>query len=120
MDFVFRFPADSHKSTGNLVFVDRLSKMVHLIAVPELINASACARVFIDTIFRLHGLPREIVSDRDPRFTADFGQFVFKTRKTRLKMSTSDHPETDGHTERANRVLEEILRGYVHSFTNWS
>ena len=120
MDFVFGFPADPHKNTDILVFVDRFSKMVHLVAVPESINASACARVFIDTIFRLHGLPRELVSDRDPRFTAEFWRFVFKTLGTRLQMSTSDHPETDGQTERANRVLEEILRGYVHSLTNWS
>ena len=94
--------------------------MVHLVAVPESINASACARVYIDTVSCLHVLPRELVSDRDPRFTAEFWRSVFTTLGTRLNMFTSDHPETDGETERANRVLEEILRGYVHSFTNWS
>uniref|UniRef100_A0AAV1TBQ6 Integrase catalytic domain-containing protein n=1 Tax=Peronospora matthiolae TaxID=2874970 RepID=A0AAV1TBQ6_9STRA len=94
--------------------------MVHLVAVPETITASGCACVFIDTIFRLHGLSRELVSDRDPRFTADFWRSVFKSLGTRLKMSTSDHPESDGQTERANRVFEEILRGYVHSFESWS
>ena len=113
MDFVFGFHADSHKNTGILVFVDRFSKMVHLIAVSESIDASECARVFIDTVFRLHGLPREIVSDRDPRFTAAFWQSVFKTLGMRLMMSTSDHSETDGQTERAKCVLDEILRGYV-------
>ena len=71
MDFVFEFPADPHKNTGIIVFVNRFSKMVHLVALPESINASASARVFIDTIFCLHGLPRELVSDRDPRFTAE-------------------------------------------------
>ncbi|CAI5738235.1 unnamed protein product [Peronospora farinosa] len=98
MDFVFGFPKDAHGNNGILVFVDRFSKMVHLVAVPESITAEGCARVFIDTIFRLHGLPRELVSDRDPRFTAEFWR----------------------STERANRVLEEILRRYVHSFTSWS
>ena len=77
------------------MFVDRFSKMVHLVAVPESINVSAFARVFIDTIFRLHGLPRELVSDQDPRFTAEFWRSMFKTLGTRLQMSTSDHPETD-------------------------
>ncbi|CAI5711096.1 unnamed protein product [Peronospora effusa] len=120
MDFVFGFSKDAHGNNGILVFVDRFSKMVHLVAVPESITAEGCARVFIDTIFRLHGLPRELVSDRDPRFTAEFWRSVFQTLGTRLTMSTSDHPETDGQTERANRVLEEILRGYVHSFTSWS
>ena len=120
MDFVFGFPADSHKTTGILVFVDRFSKMVHLVAVPESINASAFACVFIDTVCRLHSLPRKLVSDRDPRLTAEFWRSLFKILETRLTMSTSDHPKTDSQTERDNRVLEEILRGYVHSFTNCS
>ncbi|CAI5704489.1 unnamed protein product [Peronospora effusa] len=120
MYFVFGFPKDAHGNNGILVFVDRFSKMVHLVAVPESIPAEGCARVFIDTIFRLHSLPRELVSDRDSRFTAEFWRSVFQTLGTRLTMSTSDHPETDGQTERANRVLEEILRGYVHTFTSWS
>ena len=119
MDFVFGFLADFHKNTCFLVFVERFSKMVNLVAVPESINSSACARVFIDTVFRLHGLPRELVSDLGPRFTAEFWCFVFKILGTRLWMSTSDHSETDGQLERANPVLEDIFRGYVHSFTNW-
>ena len=104
---------------NELVFVDRFGKMVHLVALPESMNASACARVFICTVFRLHGFPRELFSYRDPRFTAEFWRSVFKTLGTCLNMFTSDHPETDGQTERANRVLAEIFRGYVHSFTDW-
>ena len=91
MDFVFAFPADPHKNTGILVFADRLSKMEHLVAVPETINASTCSRVFIDTVFRFHGLPRELVSDWDPRFSIKFWHCVFKTLESRLKISTSDH-----------------------------
>uniref|UniRef100_A0AAV1V7I5 Integrase catalytic domain-containing protein n=1 Tax=Peronospora matthiolae TaxID=2874970 RepID=A0AAV1V7I5_9STRA len=120
MDFIYGFPKDVHKNTGIIVFVDRFSKMVHLVAVPESITAQGCARVFIDTISRLHGLPRELVSDRDPLFTAEFWQSVFRSLGTRLQMLTLDHPETDGQTERVNRVLEEILRGCVHSFTSRS
>ena len=55
MDFVFGFNEDTHKNKGILVFVDRFSKMVHLAAVPKSIMAQGCARVFFDTIFRLHG-----------------------------------------------------------------
>ena len=121
MDFVFGFAPDDNGNTGVLVFVDRLSKMVHLAAVPATITADGTAKVFVDTIFRLHGMPSEIISDRDPRFTAAFWQSVFKRLGTRLKMSTADHPQTDGQTERVNRVLEEILRAYAHSFQNrWS
>uniref|UniRef100_A0AAV1U081 Integrase catalytic domain-containing protein n=1 Tax=Peronospora matthiolae TaxID=2874970 RepID=A0AAV1U081_9STRA len=118
MDFVFGFPKEAHKNTGILVFFGRFSKMYHLAAVPESITAQGCARAFIDNIFQMHGLPHELVSDRDPRFTAEFWQSVFRSLGTSLTMSTSDHPETDGQTERVNRVLEEILRGYVHSFTH--
>ena len=64
MDFVFGFPDDAHKNNGILVFVDRYSKMVHLAAIRKLITAQGCARVFNDMVFRLHGLPRELVSDR--------------------------------------------------------
>ena len=96
MDFVFGFPEDVRKNNGILVFVDHFSKMVHLAAVPESIRAHGCSRVFVVTIFRLHGLPRELVCDRDPRFTAEVWQSVFRSPGTRLKMSTSDHPETDG------------------------
>ena len=59
MDFVFVFHEDAHKTNVILVFVDRFSKMVHLAAVNESVSAHGCARVFIDTVFRLHGLPRK-------------------------------------------------------------
>jgi hypothetical protein len=94
--------------------------MVHLAAVPETITAADSARVFLDNVFRLHGMPTEIISDRDPRFVAAFWQGVFRLLGTQLKMSTADHPETDGQTERTNRTLEEILRAYAHSFESWS
>ena len=120
MEFVFGKPKDAYKNNEILVFVDRFSKILHLAAVQKSIIAQGCTRVFIDTVFRLHGLPRKVVSNRDLRFAAVFWQSVFRSLGTRLTMSTSDHPETDGQTERVNRVLEEILRGYVQSFTGWS
>ena len=83
--------------------------MYHLAAVNESISAHGFAHVFIDTVFRLHGLPRELVSDRDPRFTATFWQSVFRSLGTRLTMSTSDHPETVAQTERVNRVLKRYF-----------
>ena len=70
MDFVFGFLEEAHKNNGILVFVDRFSKMVHRAAVHD--SISAHARDFIETIFRLHGLPRKLVSDIDPQFTATF------------------------------------------------
>ncbi|KAF1316233.1 reverse transcriptase, partial [Globisporangium splendens] len=120
MDFVFGLPPDNGRRTGVLVFVDRFSKMVHLTAVSEDITAAQTARVFVDTVFRLHGMPQEIVSDRDPRFTARFWMETFALLGTKLSMSTSDHPETDGQTERVNRAVGGIVRSYAHAFLNWS
>ena len=72
MDFAFGYPEDTHKKNCILVFVDPFSKMIYLAAIPKSITAHGCARVFIDTVFRFHGLPRELVSDCDPQFTAEF------------------------------------------------
>ncbi|KAG3174619.1 hypothetical protein PC128_g17994 [Phytophthora cactorum] len=72
MDFVFGFPPDSKRRTGGVVFVDRFSKMVHLAAVPAEVTAVQTARLFVDMVFKHHGMPLDIVSDRDPHFTARF------------------------------------------------
>ncbi|KAF1332095.1 reverse transcriptase, partial [Globisporangium splendens] len=120
MDFIFGLPADSSKKTGILVIVDRFSKMVHLSALPASVTAKQTAQIFLDSVFRLHGMPTEIASDRDPRFTAAFWQELFRLLGTQLKMSTADHPQTDGQTERVNRTLEDTLRSYAHSFTHWN
>jgi transposase InsO family protein len=88
--------------------------MVH--SAPLTTNASAptVAKVFFDTMFRLHGLPQVIVSDRDTRFTSQFWKALFSHLGTKLVMSTAFHPQTDGQTERANRTLEDMLRAYTN------
>ena len=110
MDFLFGLPKDSYGNTGIVVFVDRLSKMAHLAAVPDTIDGEGTATLFIDRVFRQHGLPLAIVSDRDPCFTSKFWKSIFKLLGTRLDMSTADHPQTDGQTERINRIIGDILR----------
>ena len=110
MDFVFGLPKDSEGNTSIVVFVDRLSKLAHLAAVPDSIDAEGTAKLFIDRVFRQHGFPVAIVSDRDPRFTGKFWKSIVKVLVTRLDMSTADHPQTDGQTERVNCVINDILR----------
>ncbi|KAF1315245.1 reverse transcriptase, partial [Globisporangium splendens] len=102
MDFIFGLPRDTHGRNGILVFVDRFSKMVHLAPVSDKISAEKTAKIFVDVVFRLHGLPVEIVSDRDTRFTSKFWRSDFWTPK------------------RVNRVLEDVLRSYATSFKEWS
>ncbi|OWY99830.1 reverse transcriptase [Phytophthora megakarya] len=77
MDFVFGLPRDSRRKTGIVVFVDRFSTMVHLAAVAAEVTSVQTARLFVDMVFKHHGMPNDVVADRDPRFTARFWQEVF-------------------------------------------
>ncbi|POM73037.1 Hypothetical protein PHPALM_10156, partial [Phytophthora palmivora] len=120
MDFVFGLPGDSKRKTGIVVFVDRFSKMVHLAAVSAQVISEQTTRLFVDMVFKHHGMPSNFVSDRDPRFTARFWKEVFTLHGTQFSMSTADHPQTDGQTEPVNRVLVDLLKSYAHSFHNWS
>jgi hypothetical protein len=94
--------------------------MMH--AIPTTIHATAeqLADLFHAHVFKLHGLPLQIVSDRDPRFTADFWSSLFKALGTKLSFTASNNPQADGQTENANKTLEQMLRAYVSPFqTDW-
>jgi hypothetical protein len=71
-------------------------------------------------VFRLHGLPQQLISDRDPRFTSKVWQALMSRLQVSHAMSTAFHPQTDGNTERVNRVLEDMLRHFVDpARSNW-
>ena len=96
------------------VFVDRFTKMVHYAACWDTLAAQQFADLFVQNVLRLHGCPVRMVSDRGSIFTAAFWREVAAAMgPTALDFSTAFHPQSDGQTERANRVLEEMLRHYV-------
>ena len=113
MDLITKLPKTSKGNDAIIVFVEKFTKMVHYAATTTTCTAVEVARIFFDSVVRLHGVPMHIVSDRDPRFTSKFWQHLWQMLGTQLKMSTSHHPQTDGQTERANRTLEDVLRHYV-------
>ena len=120
MDFIMGLPLTCRGHNAILTFVDRLTKYVHLIPTTCNVDAEQSARLYIDNIFALHGLSRSIVCDRDPRFTSSFFKEVFSLLGTDIKMSTAHHPQTDGMTERVNRIVEDTLRSFVnHRQNNW-
>ena len=115
MDFITGLPRTKDGHDAILVIVDRLTKWGYFVPTATTIDAKETARLFHDVVFARHGMPKRIVSDRDTRFTSHFWRAFFDAMGTSLAMSTSYHPQTDGQTERVNRVLEEALRGYVGS-----
>ena len=113
MDFITDLPVTKQGHDAIWVVVDLLSKMVHLEPCKKTITAEGTAELYEKAIFRLHGLPKSIVSDRDVRFVSEFWRAIQKRFKTDLRMSTKNHPQTDGQTENANQVLEDTLRHFV-------
>jgi hypothetical protein len=92
MDFITQLPVTKTCYDAIAVFVDRLTKMVHFAPTYTDCSARDVARLFNDTVFKHHGLPSELISDRDPRFTSKFWTELTRLFGTKLKMSTAFHP----------------------------
>ncbi|MBW0508459.1 hypothetical protein O181_048174 [Austropuccinia psidii MF-1] len=112
MDFITQLPL-SNNFDSILVVVDRFSKMAIFITTYGAITALELAQIFISHVFFKHGLPVSIVSDRGSLFVSSIWTNLCKQLKISRDLSTSFHPETDGHTERVNQILERYLWMYV-------
>jgi hypothetical protein len=109
MDFTVGLPKSGNKSVI-MVVIDRLSMYAHLCALQHPFTTTTVDQLFMDHVFKLHGMPHSIVSDHDPNFTSNFWQELFKLQGTQLHLRTSYHPQTDGQTEVFNKCLETYLR----------
>ena len=105
MDFIVGLPAYKG-NTCILVVVDCFSKGLHLGMLPTHHTAYTVAMTFMEMVGKLHGMPRSIVSDRDPLFISKFWRELFALSGTRLCLSSAYHPQSDGQTEVANRIIE--------------
>ncbi|KAJ0538417.1 putative nucleotidyltransferase, Ribonuclease H [Helianthus annuus] len=120
MDFVTKLPRTRKGNDAIWVIVDRLTKSAHFLPIKETFSMERLAKLYVDEIVSLHGVPLSIVSDRDSRFTSRFWTSFQESMGTRLNLSTAYHPQTDGQSERTIQTLEDMLRACVIDFGgNW-
>jgi len=104
-----------------LVVCDRFLKISHFVMTTEKTTAEGLARLFRDYVWKLHGLPESVISDRGPQFAAGLTRELNKMLGIETKLSTAYYPQTDRQTERTNQELEQYLRMYVnHRQNNWA
>ncbi len=109
LDFVPGLPP-SQGNTVVLTVVDRFSKATHFIPLPKLPSNKETAVAVLDHVFRIHGLPMDVVSKRGPQFVSKFWREFCKLLGATVSLSSGFHPQSNGQTERANQDLERMLR----------
>jgi len=102
IDFITKLPKAAKQHDSIMMVVDKLTKATHFIPVKLTHKVANIADIYMKEIARLHGVPKEIVFDRDPKFTPNFWKGLFKGFGTNLNFSIAYHPESDGQTERVN------------------
>ena len=113
MDFVVGFPWTQKQHDSIWVVVDRLSKYAHFIPIKSTYLVEDYAWIFTDDIVCRHNIPLSIISDRGAQFTSRFLRSFQKGLGTKVKLSTTFHPQTNGQAERTLRTLEDILRACI-------
>jgi hypothetical protein len=119
MDFLMPIPESKNRHNAILVIVDRLTKTAHFIPTTDRVTAKETAELFLQNIFRYHGLPDSIVSDRDPRFTSHFWENLHKILGIKLLMSTAEHPQTDGQSEATVKIVQKLIRPFAFQEQDW-
>nr|GFC32793.1 reverse transcriptase domain-containing protein [Tanacetum cinerariifolium] len=113
MDFITKLPKSSHGFDTIWVIVDRLTKSAYFLPIRENDPLEKLARLYLNRIVAIHGIPVSIICDRDGRFTSNFWKSFQKDLGTDICMSTANHPETDGQSERTIQTLKDMLRACV-------
>jgi len=122
VDFITKLPSSGErKFTAIMVVVDRLTKMAHFIPTFNECDAPTCAKLYMQRVWRIHGAPDQVISDRGSQFDSDFMKEFLKSIGSKTSLSTAYHPQTDGQTERVNQELETFVRIFCdYRQDNWA
>jgi hypothetical protein len=120
MYFIIGLPRSTKQNDAIMVVVDKLRKVAHFIPVKSTCKEIDISNIFMKEIFRLHGMPKEIISNRDTQLTSNIWISRFDGFETKFLFSTAYHPQTNGKIERVNQVLKDMFRMHVmHQPKKW-
>jgi transposase InsO family protein len=113
VDFIVELP-ESNGKDAIMVVVDSVTKRSHFVSTVTTLSAAGTAQLYLRHIWKHHGLPRKVVSDRGPQFVAEFTKELYRLLGIKLAATTAYHPQGDGQTERVNQELEQYLRLFIN------
>jgi hypothetical protein len=116
MDFVMGLPRGKKGNDAIWVVVDRLTKFALFLPMKTTDSMDKLVKLYVNEVIRLHGVPISIVSDRYPRFTSRIWPSLQLALETKLNLSTTFYPQTDGQSERTIQTLEDLLWSRVLEF----
>ncbi|GMF88817.1 unnamed protein product [Phytophthora fragariaefolia] len=118
MDFIVALPKTDAGFDAIMVVVDRLTKRDHFLPTTTVASTMETAKLYRDRVFALHGLPEEILSDRDSKFTSVLWTSLCEMLGTHQKLTTAFRQQANGVTERVNQTIENYLRAFSNSNSN--
>ena len=119
VDFIVELP-ESNGKDAIMVVVDSVTKCSHFVSMVTTLTAAGTAQLYLQHIWKHHGLPRRVVSNRGPQFVAEFTKELYRLLRIKLAATTVYHPQGDGQMERVNQELEQYLRLFVNQRQkNW-
>ena len=120
MNFMTDLPGSDEYDTI-LVVIDSLTKMSHFISCKKDLDARHFTTLFMQHVVRLHGIPRDMITNRGSLFTSGLWKQITEKLGIERRLSTAFHAQTDGQTERTNAILEQYLRAYInYQRDNWN
>ena len=111
-DFIVKLPV-SNGYDSIMVVIDKNTKLDHFIPTNESVNSQDTTKLFLQHVWRYHGTPEEVISDRGPVFVSKFMTRICNLLRIKPSPTITFYPQSDGQTERLNQVLEQFLRMFT-------